>query len=68
MLQPCITQPTRVIEHQRPSIIDNIFINSNEEPICGNIVSRLSDHFPNFILVKNKKSKVETETNITKEI
>ena len=62
MLHPCITQPTRVIEHQRPSSIDNIFINSNEEPICGNIISRLSGHFPNFILVKNKKSKVETET------
>ena len=27
MLHPCITQPTRIIEHQRPSIIDNIFIN-----------------------------------------
>ena len=62
MFQPCITQPTRIVEHQRPSIIDNIFINSNEEPISGNLIDRISDHFPNFILIKNKRATSETIT------
>ena len=52
----------RIIEHQRPSIIDNIFINVNEEPIRGNIINRISDHFPNFILIKDKKSTIEVKT------
>ena len=62
MLHPCITQPTRIIPHQRPTIIDNIFINSNEEPISGNIINRISDHFPNFIVIKTEKPKGITET------
>ena len=53
MLHPCITQPT---------IIENIFINSNEEPISGNIINRISDHFPNFIVIKTEKPKEITET------
>ena len=62
MIHPCITQPTRIIPHQRPTIIDNIFINSNEEPISGNIINRISDHFPNFIVIKTEKPKGITET------
>ena len=62
MLHPCTTQPTRIIEHQRPSIIDNIFINANKKPIHGNIINRISDHFPNFILIKDKKSTIEVKT------
>ena len=64
MLHPCITQPTRIIEHQRPSNIDNIFINySNAVPIYGNLITRISDHFPNFIVIKKGK-----ENKVTKVI
>ena len=30
-LQPCILEPTRVVNNNRPSLVDNIFINSIEK-------------------------------------
>ena len=66
IFHPCITQPTRIVEHQRPTIIDNIFINSKEEPISGNLIEWISDHFPNFILIKNKRSTTEAKIIKTK--
>ena len=26
-LQPCITKPSRIVKYNRPSLIDNIFVN-----------------------------------------
>ena len=60
-LQPCIVEPTRIIDGNRPSLIDNIFINSIEKNITsGNILDKITDHMPNFIsvnnyIIKNKK-------------
>ena len=52
--QPCIIEPTRVIGNNRPSLIDNIFINTIEKEIySGNLISKLSDHMPNFIIIQN---------------
>ena len=69
MLHSCVTQPTRIIAHQRLTIIDNIFISFNEDPISGNLINRISDQFPNFIEIKKEKSKKITErTHIIKEI
>ena len=54
LCQPCIIQPTRIVDKQKPSLIDNIFINSIESPVSGNL-DKISDHFPNFIII-NKYS------------
>ena len=57
LCQPCILQPTRVVEMQTPSLIDNIFINTIESPVSGNLVDRISDHFPNFVIIDSSRKK-----------
>ena len=53
-LQPIINKPTRVVKNQKPSLIDNIFINAVDKDItCGNFTSKISDHMPNFMFLKN---------------
>ena len=49
LLQPCIIQPTRVNNYQKPTLVDNIFVNTIDVPISGNLIGRISDHFPNFV-------------------
>ena len=61
LCQPCILKPTRIVENQRPSLIDNIFINSIESPVSGNPIERLSDHFPNFLIINNNYEKEATD-------
>ena len=54
-LQPCIPEPTRIVNSQAPSPVDNIFINKIDNPICGNILENLSyDHLPNFIILDSE--------------
>ena len=62
--QPCITEPTRITNTNKPSLVDNIFINSFDDPVCGNILEHISyDHLPNFIILnhehKNKKQSIK---------
>ena len=38
--QPCITEPTRIVEGNIPSLVDNIFTKNINEPICGNILEK----------------------------
>ena len=59
--QPCITEPTRITNANKPSLVDNIFINTFDNPVCGNILEHISyDHLPNFVTInhehKNKKT------------
>ena len=51
---PQILQPTRITNHTA-TLIDNIFLNSNRETftISGNIMYDLTDHLPNFLIIKN---------------
>ena len=52
-LLPCIHHPTRISEH-KASIIDNIYTNANNANItCGNILMQITDHFPQFMVLKN---------------
>ena len=52
-LLPCIHHPTRVSE-QRALVIDNIYTNATNANITsGNIVMQISDHFPQFLILKN---------------
>ena len=62
--QPCITEPTRITNANKPSLVDNIFINTFDDPICGNILEHISyDHLPNFAILdhehKNKKQSIK---------
>ena len=60
-LQPHILQPTRFIKNNKPSLIDNIFTNKIESNcISGNILSKISDHLPNFI-ISNDNYKFKTK-------
>ena len=50
---PHILHPTRITDHSA-TIIDNIFSNSLEcDNISGNLLSQISDHFPQFLVIKN---------------
>ena len=52
---PSIHHPTRVHEHSA-SVIDNIFTNSTvSKIICGNILTQISDHYPQFLILRNTK-------------
>ena len=54
--QPYILQPTRITDHSE-TLIDNIFFNSLEHlTLSGNIVYDLTDHLPNFLIVKKYSS------------
>ena len=55
-LQPCITEPTRIIQGNRPSIVDNIFTNIfDKELYSGNLLDKITDHLPNFLIIKKIK-------------
>ena len=50
---PCIHHPTRVSEH-RASVIDKIYTNATNASITsGNIMMQITDHFPQFLILKN---------------
>ena len=51
-LIPLISKPTRISETSA-TLIDNIFTNNPIDFISGNIVSPISDHYPNFIIRRN---------------
>ena len=55
-LQPCITEPTRIVGRNKPSLIDNIFINTYTKSLnAGNIIDKISDHLPKFLIIQNHK-------------
>ena len=55
-LLPFIVHPTRVVDRQVPSLIDNIFSNNLSDVVhSGNIYLTLSEHFSQFASVKHEK-------------
>ena len=65
--QPHILQPTRNTDHSQ-TLIDNIFFNSLEHlTLSGNIIYDLTDHLPNFLIIKNSLLYL-TRLSSTKEI
>ena len=55
-LLPFIIHPTRVVEGQTPSLVDNIFSNNvKENVLSGNIYFTLSEHFSQFASVVRDK-------------
>ena len=62
LLQPCIIEPTRIVDKQKPTLIDNIFVNLfNKELKSGNLVEKISDGLPNFIIIKNINKKASKQ-------
>ena len=62
MFQPCILEPTRIVDKNRPALIDNIFINfTNNDITNGNLISKIADHMPNFILISNSIDKPKNQ-------
>ena len=54
--QPCITEPTRIVGRNKPFLIDNIFINTCTRSLnAGNIIDKISDYLPNFLIIQNFK-------------
>ena len=50
-LLPHILHPTRVTDHSA-TVIDNIFSNNtSHKTVSGNIITQISDHFPQFIIL-----------------
>ena len=57
---PLILHPSRVVEGQNPSLIDNIFSNSTSNVILsGNIYFQLSEHFSQFASIQHDKIDVK---------
>ena len=55
-LLPFIIQPSRVVERQNPSLIDNIFSNNLQDLVSGgNIYLTLSEHFSQFASINRGK-------------
>ena len=66
LLQPCILEPTRIVNGNKPALIDNIFINTlNKNAISGNLTSKISDHMPNFLLLSDT---IEKTTPLKKNV
>ena len=75
LFQPCITEPTRIVKKNTPSLIDNIFINTCPKRVnSGNLIDKISDHTLTFPLIQEinnskikQKIKVKDMTNFAKE-
>ena len=72
-LQPSILEPIRIAAYNRPSLLDNTFIStSGKEVTIGNLVDKIRDHMPNFVIATNifgkkKKVKIRYIKNLCKE-
>ena len=55
-LLPYIRQPTSVTDIRSATLIDNIFDNIfNFNTISGNLITKLSDHLPQFLIIEDLK-------------
>ena len=49
--EPCILELTSITSNNRPSLLNNI---KNDKEVCsGSIIDKISDHMPNFAIIKN---------------
>lgn len=54
LLQPCITEPTRIVSRNKPSLVNNIFMKkAGKNRYSGNILDKKMDHLPKFITTEN---------------
>ena len=61
-LQQCLTKPTRIVKYNRPSLVDNTFVNIYDKEIhSGNIIDKITDHLPNFVIIENMINKLQKQ-------
>jgi len=66
-LFPYITHPTRFDKKLQSTLIDNIFHNTiSENCISGNLISHISDHLPNFLIIQGANKPQKYVKNILK--
>ena len=62
LLQPCIIERTRTVDKQNPNLMDNISVNLfNKGLKIGSLIEKISDHLPNFIIIKNLNKKTSKQ-------
>ena len=62
-LTPQILGPTRIPEHQKESLIDNIYLNFTDlQCSSDNLFQKISDHLPNFLLVEDLLSSIRNNS------
>lgn len=55
---PTILEPTRIVDTNKPSLLDNIFINKMNKLTSGNVLEKISyDHLPDFIIFESEPSR-----------
>ena len=60
--QPCITEPTQIVPGNRPSLVYNTFINNIDKNLhTGNLLDKLTDHIPNFVIIENMNKKTSKQ-------
>ena len=68
-LQPCISKHTQIVSYNRPSLVDNIFVNKYDQIIfSGNLLNKITDLLPNFIVIKNLSRKPRMKKIIIRDI
>ena len=56
---PQILGPTRFVGHNKPCLVDNIFVNfSYMHCTSGYIIEKITDHLPNFLLIEGLRKEI----------
>ena len=64
---PQILGPTRFVEHNKPSLVDNIFVNfSDMHCTSGNIIEKITDHLPNFLIIASLNTQLDCKVKTLK--
>ena len=64
---PQILGPTRFAEHNKHSLVDNIFVKfSDMHCTSGNIIEKITEHLPNFLLIESLNTQLDSKVKILK--
>ena len=59
---PHILSPTRITLQDKPSFIDNIFLNFNDmHCYSGNLIEKITHHLPNFLIIEKLTVKLDNQ-------
>ena len=64
---PQILGPPRFAEHNKPALVDNIFVNfSDMHCTSGNIIEKITDQLPNFLLIEGLNTQLVSKVKTLK--